>query len=423
MNPREAFVTFLLAHCLLGFALGDEPSEMIQDVKDGRVFSLFSVVTFKNSACTSQADSTMKGTCYTQSECTSKGGTSSGNCAAGFGVCCTFTLGCGSKIAENNTYFQSSSTTVPGGQCSVTICECSTDVCQLRLDFSTFVIAGPSTNTLSTAKELGGSQINVAGAVVSPATNCLTDTFSVTGNAGGNPPVICGTNTGYHMYAETSDSCNTLDFQLGPTGIGTTIPTRQWNIRITQISCFDANKAPAGCTQWFFGTTTGTVINSYNYAASTPYQLANQRQSICIRRERSFCRTCYSITTAGDFAISGKTVGGAGVTRNGYIKGSQCCNYGSKGTATAGYDCVIIPGAAKTAGTKLYNNAICGNVGLITATNKTGKTVTSKSGGKGKTICTTQIPFKLDFITDGYTVANSLTKYSGFKLIYWQTTC
>jgi hypothetical protein len=44
-------------------------------------------------------------------------------------------------------------------------------------------------------------------------------------------------------------------------------------------------------------------------------------------------------------------------------------------------------GAAKTAGTKLYNNAICGNVGLITATNKTGKTVTSKSGGKGKTIC------------------------------------
>jgi hypothetical protein len=37
------------------------------------------------------------------------------------------------------------------------------------------------------------------------------------------------------VYAETADSCNTLDFQLGPTGIGTTIPTRQWNIR---VSCF-----------------------------------------------------------------------------------------------------------------------------------------------------------------------------------------
>jgi hypothetical protein len=37
------------------------------------------------------------------------------------------------------------------------------------------------------------------------------------------------------VYAEASDSCNTLDFQLGPTGIGTTIPTRQWNIRVQLV--------------------------------------------------------------------------------------------------------------------------------------------------------------------------------------------
>jgi hypothetical protein len=67
------------------------------------------------------------------------------------------------------------------------------------LDFTTFVIAGPSTNTLSTALELGGTQIQGAGVVVSPATNCLTDSFSVTGSPGGNPPMICGTNTGYHI--------------------------------------------------------------------------------------------------------------------------------------------------------------------------------------------------------------------------------
>jgi hypothetical protein len=52
-------------------------------------------------------------------------------------------------------------------------------------------------------------------------------------------------------------------------------------LQISQISCLDANKAPSGCTQWFYGTTTGTVINSYNYAGSV--QIANQRQSICIR--------------------------------------------------------------------------------------------------------------------------------------------
>ena len=39
--------------------------------------------TFFPSACTSKSDSTMKGTCYTASECASKGGTTGGNCAAG----------------------------------------------------------------------------------------------------------------------------------------------------------------------------------------------------------------------------------------------------------------------------------------------------------------------------------------------------
>lgn len=54
-------------------------------------------------------------------------------------------------------------------------------------------------------------------------------------------------------------------------------------VQITQISCYDANKAPAGCTQWFYGSTSGTTINSYNYAASTRSELANQKQSICMR--------------------------------------------------------------------------------------------------------------------------------------------
>ncbi len=38
----------------------------------------------------------------------------------------------------------------------------------------------------------------LAGVAVSPATECLTDTFSLTGPAGSVPPVICGTNSGEH---------------------------------------------------------------------------------------------------------------------------------------------------------------------------------------------------------------------------------
>ena len=44
----------------------------------------------KNSPCDGKADPSTTGTCYTSTECNSRGGTVDGNCAAGFGVCCTF---------------------------------------------------------------------------------------------------------------------------------------------------------------------------------------------------------------------------------------------------------------------------------------------------------------------------------------------
>ena len=72
-------------------------------------FSLFSVVSFPNDACTSQSDNSMQGkceqslpkiscflnkvrplsgVCYSQDDCSDKGGSADGNCANGFGVCC-----------------------------------------------------------------------------------------------------------------------------------------------------------------------------------------------------------------------------------------------------------------------------------------------------------------------------------------------
>ena len=47
------------------------------------------------------------GTCFTSNECSSKGGSSSGSCAAGFGVCCVFTSSTsGDTISQNCTYIQ-----------------------------------------------------------------------------------------------------------------------------------------------------------------------------------------------------------------------------------------------------------------------------------------------------------------------------
>ena len=48
--------------------------------------SLFAVVQFKNSECT--ASNGLTGTCYSSTDCANNGGSTSGNCAAGFGVCC-----------------------------------------------------------------------------------------------------------------------------------------------------------------------------------------------------------------------------------------------------------------------------------------------------------------------------------------------
>ena len=111
-------------------------------------------------------------------------------------------LTCGGIGKENTTYFESSGTEV--GQCRVKICKCQPNVCQIRLDFNTFVIAGPSTS-VSTVGLATFGVLEVGGAKgVSTATQCLTDMFSVTNPNGAAPPVICGTNTGEHMVIPES---------------------------------------------------------------------------------------------------------------------------------------------------------------------------------------------------------------------------
>ncbi len=77
---------------------------------------------------------------------------------------------------------------------------------QLRLDFTTFSIAGPSTATTSTAMILNGIAIDVLAVNAVPAsvaTRCLLDSFAVTNAAGRSSDIICGVNTGQHSESET----------------------------------------------------------------------------------------------------------------------------------------------------------------------------------------------------------------------------
>ena len=115
--------------------------------KVDKAMSVFNVVTFPNSACGSSSG--YNGTCFTASECTAKGGTSSGSCASSFGVCCVFTLSCGGTSSSNNSYaiISSYSTTSDADPCTYTFCRMNSDVCKLRIDFETLVIADPETMT------------------------------------------------------------------------------------------------------------------------------------------------------------------------------------------------------------------------------------------------------------------------------------
>ena len=60
------------------------------------------------------------------------------------------------------------------------------------------MIAGPSTSTTTVLVQIGGSVSGSTGTAMTAATQCFTDTFSITGVAGSTPPIICGTNSGYH---------------------------------------------------------------------------------------------------------------------------------------------------------------------------------------------------------------------------------
>ena len=60
---------------------------------------------------------------------------------------------------------------------------------------------------------------------------------------------------------------------------------------MTQYSCNYPNLAPSGCTQYFFGMTTGT-LNTFNYNGGNGQHLANQDQSFCVRWVRINRCTC-----------------------------------------------------------------------------------------------------------------------------------
>lgn len=401
---------------LLGMAVKMEGTDGFGE-RNKKALSVFTVVKFPNIVCLSGTTG-RNGTCYTSSECSAKGGSISGGCASGFGVCCIFEKTCGGgAIAENCTYFSSSSIST-GSSCSLTICKCSSDVCQLRLDFETFVLNTPVTAVATTVGAVGN-----ADGSANRIGNCDTDSFTVTTPGGKAPPVICGTNSGQHMYIPASDQCNVLNANIGSSS---TASTSAFTIKVTQVECTSKRAAPSGCTQYFTGSS-GT-IETYNYNAAAGVLLANQDYSICIRTERTYCSICYW-STSFKMSVPG------GAVANGVLGVDTNC--GAAGNVLIGnggaFDHIVIPGgqcntppAATPAAINVLNDRYCGTalycLGAVT-------TVTIAIAATDATVCSNQKPFKISVESDGLEYINNAANAEGvvgnnvgFSISYFMKT-
>lgn len=128
------------------------------------------------------------------------------------------------------------------------------------------------------------------------------DSFAAAGQTGKNPPAICGTNTGYHMYVEFGTSSSdtvTLTNTFAALGLAT---AKNYNILARQICCSDTWKAPTNCVQYFTGIS-GNVV-SYNHQGNL--FLTGQDYTNCIRTEKGYCKIQWkeaSATSPDPFGI------------------------------------------------------------------------------------------------------------------------
>ena len=111
------------------------------------------------------------------------------------------------------------------------------------------------------------------------------------------------------VYVDAADACNMLTFSISENSL----VTPMWSIRVTQYARDFTNKAPPGCLQYHFDSDTG-VIRSFNWNGGAGRHLSNQNQLICIRREATRSRICYSQeggAVMNDFLISAGVAGDA----------------------------------------------------------------------------------------------------------------
>merc|ERR1712018_174398 len=306
-------LSYIIITLLLGYVTAEE--------KLAKHFSLFSVVTFGNEECTSSlsvAGGATTGTCYSSTECSDKNGMSAGNCASGFGVCYVFlnTAAATATISENrtrlrNTEYPSITTATTAQTIVYTVNKMNADICQIRLDFSNFIIAGPAVTTENIPA--AASTICQDGLVLA-----TTDNSALTSSPSGT---LCGQLTGEHIYVDLSPTSSDALTATLTTAVSTTITPavaqRVWDIKVSQIECHATYRAPPGCQRYMmedygkiisynFGVVTGATRTANGQNAGV--ELTVQNIKTCIRRAKHMCCVEYALCSTYNGIALGDTV-------------------------------------------------------------------------------------------------------------------
>jgi len=350
--------------------------------REAKAFSLFSVVTFPNDECTTVMDPTMRGLCITAEECTDQGGTASGNCASGFGVCCFTTVTEAGAITNNVTYIQNEgfptavlgTAPAPAAIPRAFMVQGGANICQVRFDFDTAVFAAPAVNVV---EDVANGIVAVNGG------SCITDQITVTQTStaiGNGFTELCGVLSGQHIYVENdgADPAATLNINTGAVALA-----RTWKILVRTIECDSPSKAPGGCLQYFTGASGN--FQSFNSGIAGAI-LDDLLYNVCIRREAGMCS--YTVREAR-----------SGAAPDSFEIGADAA--GRVAVANCAEAHIVIPNSG------IQAPEFCGDV----LTNVDGNTVTSPVTGNGA-------QFQIRVVATADQIG---TVGTGFDLIFAQT--
>jgi len=342
---------------------------------------LFTVVQFPNDACT--ATSGLTGTCVTSAQCSERSGTASGNCAAGFGVCClvstTTCSSSGTEISKNNTYIRNTNypsaldTPTSATTCAYKIVKMNSNICQVRLDFQTL--------------ELGQT------ASTGACTDSIQATLSAESSVTTSYPAVCGVSTGHHMYLNLGTTASTTATVTVSVASGST--SAKWNVLASQLECNTNYLSPGGCTMYLTGVTGSWSMYGYKEGITSTENLMNQDYKVCIRRESGYCSIRHTAQTTSSFDLSSAANTDTAIS----VAGASCYA-----------DFINIPGGSLDGNPETKDRYCGGALGYPS----TGVPVP-------QAIITKVVPFEVTVHTDG-TETGSATPY-GVALNYQQLAC